>query len=143
MSQTWKRVTLVLCAVFLAQSGCSRKPKEPFTRQPTYSVRGQLLVQGQPAGGVQLIFNPSQLEGWEGPFPVAFTEPDGSFQVQTYGSADGAPAGTYAVTAIWLTPGEQEERPDLLQGRYASMSTTPVRVEVQAQENQLQPISLQ
>jgi len=125
----------------LALYGCGPAP-EPFPRQPTFPVSGHVLVRGMAAANVQITFTPIDITTWQGPFPTADSEADGSFRVRTYEVADGAPAGRYYLTFVWPTPGEQEERPDRLQDRYSTVTSLSPQVQILAQSNQLTPINL-
>jgi hypothetical protein len=68
---------------------------------------------------------------------------DGAFQVSTYGKNDGAPAGDYAVSFVWLLTGPEtgsEWTP--LPRRYMVPGQSGVRVTVNEKENELQPLQL-
>ncbi len=70
----------------------------------------------------------------------------GRFRLSTGGTFDGAPAGSYAVTIIYLSPetkvDDQNAGPDLLKGKYRAAATTPLRVEIKAGDNELDPFEL-
>jgi hypothetical protein len=56
--------------------------------------------------------------------------PDGAFQLTTFNTNDGAPAGAYALTVTWASPprpGYEDEGPDRFGKRYAD-PRRPVRV---------------
>jgi hypothetical protein len=110
----------------------------------TFPVRGQVLVDGQPAEHARLVFFPlggdAQLHRL---VPRATTDANGFYELMTYRSGDGAPLGEYQVTAVWKGPlpadagsedfslADYEDRPDRLKGRYESPEKTPLRLTIQ------------
>jgi len=116
---------------------------------PVYAVRGQLLIQKQPAANALVIFTPvqdAQPEKWPKGFPRGKVGEDGAFQLTTYRDDDGAPAGEYAVTVLWLVKNKDDEESefDRLQGRYADPAASKIRIEVKADRkgNKIEPIHL-
>src|SRR5689334_6662664 len=86
---------LVLLLVGVAGCGSSNQPA-------LYPVQGKVVVDGQPAANVMVRFNPL---GDTSPLPLAsqgITGSDGTFTLSTHQTADGAPAGQYAVTFQWF-----------------------------------------
>jgi len=134
---------LPICVlVVMMLAGCGRRQGPDQPRQPTVQVRGRLLVQEVPASGALITMTPVNTSGWVGPFPSAFTEPDGSFVAQTYGVTDGAPPGSYVLTVIWPEETEDDEPPDRLHGRYEDVGTSKLKVEVQSDPTELGTIRL-
>src|SRR5262245_47855051 len=79
-------------------AGCAKKSK----RLPVYPASGQVLVNGKPAAGVFVYLWPASIEsGLDAYCPHAQTDESGRFTLATYDTGDGAPAGTYTVTAEW------------------------------------------
>jgi hypothetical protein len=82
-------------------------------------------------------------------FPRGRVKADGSFAIGTYGPDDGAPPGEYKVVIVWLPP-NADERPLLPSGRhpnklpdlYSSATTTPLKVQVKEDPNDLPPYQL-
>src|SRR5262245_41559951 len=64
-----------------------------------YSVRGEVFLNSQPAAGAWVHFHPVDEEECAPAF--AQVQEDGSFQLSTYGTNDGAEAGDYVVTLNW------------------------------------------
>ena len=96
----WTGVTAVcLAAMSLSAAGCGGIP-----RKPVYPVSGKVLYRGQPAAHVRLILTPVGDAGPDALRPRAYTNPDGTFQLGTYASNDGAPAGQYVVSLRWPRP---------------------------------------
>jgi hypothetical protein len=120
---------------FLAGCGNGQKPAIP--------VQGQLFYKSgekgtEPAGGAVVVFHPIPAD----PSPTAIkpigeVRQDGSFSLTTYKGDDGAPAGEYAVTVIWLEkpvgPRLGENRglaKDRLEGRYSDPSSPKLKATV-------------
>jgi hypothetical protein len=133
--------TVILLAVSFA--GCGKGPKGP-PRVPTFPVKGQLVLDGAPTPGVFLVFHPTGVDaaGGEVIRPRSRTANDGSFQVGTYESADGAPIGTYKVTVQYQPLVEQDgdikAGPNVVPAQYTRPDTTPLTVEVKEGENTLE-----
>src|SRR5688500_5193837 len=88
-------VVAALCLCLAACSGESGPPKKTC-----YPTKGQLFVKSQPAAGALVILRPqdeSNLDQWFAGFPHGQVAADGSFELETYGEKDGAPAGNYVV----------------------------------------------
>lgn len=114
------------------------------TRRPVYPVRGKALFRGKPAAGALLIFN---LVGEPDPKvvkPQGVVESDGSFEVSTYGEKDGAPAGEYAVTFVWLIENPKTKKHwSPLPTRLMQPDQSGLRVTIKEEgSNELQPFQL-
>jgi len=129
-----RTVVLLCCGALLLvlSSGCggSRKPWENV-----YPAAGQVKFAGRPIGGAQLTFYPKDKSVPATIRPTATTEVDGSFEVGTFGTDDGAPAGEYDVTVTWrpligegsaLSPG-----PNQLPARYSNPESSQLKVVVE------------
>lgn len=114
-------------------------------RPEVYPVEGRLTVSGQPAEGALLSLHPVGGENFDqrGSRPWATVEADGSFAVSTYGEGDGAPAGEYAVSVVWLENPNSASPADKLDGRFANPQQSQWRVHVQEGENVLEPYSIE
>ena len=122
--------------------GCSAGCGGPADNRPlVYHVSGTLLVGGVPAGGAHVAFLPAA----GGACPVAVTGPDGRFRLTTRAAGDGAPAGEYVVTVLWLNHGvsvDPCECPDptihdRLHGVYADGTKSSLRADVHAGANEI------
>jgi hypothetical protein len=114
-------------------------------RQPHYPVAGRVLVDGLPPAGAIVTLHPLEATAWAYPSSTAIVQDDGTFEIATW-EERGAPAGEYAVTLRW-TPLEvsgEDFAPseNLLPAAYGRLHTTPLRVTIAAQPNQLPPIEL-
>lgn len=131
-------IALVTCG-----SACGKNEKN------VYAVQGQVFVNKKPAANALVVLTPLQdaeTEKWPNGYPRGHVQEDGVFRVTTYREGDGAPAGEYAVTVLWMVAeiGERESQVDKLQGRYAEPKASLLRVEVKAdrQGNQLPAFQL-
>lgn len=120
-------------------------------RVDVYPVRGSVLVGGKPTAGVQLRFHPA--DATDQIFPRAATDDSGSFQLGTYESQDGIPAGEYAVTASWkqidaggedieMHPDEMADAEEKLDVAVTDPMTTPLKVTIGESDNQLEPFNI-
>jgi hypothetical protein len=104
-----------------------------------------VLVNDRPAARAHVILHPLDDPDPHAMRPHGDVGPDGRFQLTTYQSNDGAPAGQYAVTVVWPTPArspDDEEGADRLRGRYSDPKRTTLKVQVEAQSNELDPFRL-
>jgi hypothetical protein len=113
--------------------------------QRTYPVRGKVLFRDKPAdGAVVTLVRLGENDAKSGR-PSAVVRPDGTFRLSTHGTFDGAPTGAYAVTIIYLSPekkvDDQNAGPDLLRGKYSN-AASPLRVEINPMDNELEPFLL-
>jgi hypothetical protein len=130
--------------------GCG--PSEPGMK-PVFSVHGAVFVNGKPAKGAVVMFHPLPVTA--GRFDMVRSRgtvgDDGTFQLSTYETADGAPEGEYAVTVYW--PGKRAGKPaaddegtdlppDQLGLRFNDPAKTPLKATVKAPETRLEPFQL-
>jgi hypothetical protein len=80
-------------AVFALVFGCGETKNSQL---PVVPAKGKVTVNGQPGAKLMLVFVPSKTE--QGVKPSTTTSADGSFDVRTYTTGDGAPEGEYKVT---------------------------------------------
>jgi hypothetical protein len=129
-------------ALILGIASCGRSD-----HPPVYPVSGQVFFKGKPAEGAQVTLIPLDEGDSKGPRPGAQVKKNGSFRLSTYASYDGAPAGRYAVIILYRSPeriiDEENAGPDLLRGRYSDPRTTPLRVEIKEESNDLGPFHLE
>lgn len=127
----------------LLLAGCSTA--DPWPKR--YPVSGSVRVDGKPAVRAIVTFHPkaSLAPGGKSFSPSTFTDDDGSFQLTTVDAGDGAPAGEYTVTVVAnyiVKDGQDVSVPDLLGGCFADPKTSPLKVTVREQVNQLEPFDL-
>lgn len=134
-----------LCLGLASCTGASGRPKKVC-----YPVKGQLFVKSQPAAGALVIFHPQgggSPEEWADGYPRARAAADGTFELETYGEKDGAPAADYVVLVSWSgTPAsdqsEETVNVDRLGGRYSDPATSSLRAKVNSGPTELPPIRL-
>ena len=103
-------------------------------RGTLYPAEGQVFLNKEPLAGALVVLYPQGVSD-EKPVPSrAQTGPDGRFRVSTFGTADGAPEGEYAVTVVQY-PLQQDgsgwvSSPNALPKKYASPKTTDLRVQI-------------
>lgn len=126
----------VLCLVPL---GCA----DPRFK-PVHPVRGEVTFEGKPAAGAAVTLHPLNVPEHPWTKPSAEVNEAGEFVVSTYKAEDGAPAGTYAVTIVWLPKGFAGplEKGNKLPARYADKETSGLTVEILPQENVLPAFTL-
>ncbi len=119
-------------------------------RRRVFPVHGQVLYEDKPTPGALVIFHPLNDSDPQAPRPVARVGADGSFAPTTYRADDGAPAGEYAVTVVWVkevdnqdAPREEQREPrNLLPDRYGKPDTSGLRVQIKEGRNDLPPFRL-
>lgn len=132
------RQSLALIAVVLLSFGCEGN-KGPRV----YPVKGRVILNGQPAANVRVMFHPEQ--PWEGTMsvPAAWTEADGTFTLTTFSANDGAPAGDYRVVLeVPEYRTNKGEGPNRMPDPYSNYQTTPLKAHVDPQPNDLAPIEV-
>jgi len=128
-----------LVAVLFCGCGDSGPP-----RAPLHPTSGTVIVDGQPAAGVQVRFrpaaNPNALDAL---VPFGATDEDGVYTLGTYEPGDGAPAGRYKVTLFWSDrpPGPQPGE-DQLGGVYTLADRTTLEATVGEGEQTIPPFEV-
>jgi hypothetical protein len=116
-----------------------------------HPVQGKVMAGDKPAGGALVMFHAEGADINSVP-ATATVGPDGTFTLAT-GNKAGAAAGRYVVTVVWPDPtkkpteqqammGLAPDAPDLLGGRYGTRQTSPLRAEVKAGPNSLDPFDV-
>jgi hypothetical protein len=110
-------------------------------RRKLYPVRGKVLFEGQPAEGALVTLHALDASDPMEVAPRAYVQAGGSFAIGTYASGDGAPAGEYKVSVVWLPPDARERAlsgsfPTKLPASYSDPKTSGLRGEVKEQPNE-------
>ncbi|HBI42350.1 MAG TPA: hypothetical protein DDY78_05750 [Planctomycetales bacterium] len=129
----------LIAATALACASCGPAAKKVFP------VHGKVFFDGQPAKGAYVIFYPpaDNKDFTKGDQPRAQVGDDGSFQISTYKTNDGAPAGKYAVTIYWEKKSESGDDGAVAPlGKYAAAATTSLQAEVKEGPTELPPFQL-
>lgn len=116
----------ILPALFLLLPACGE------SRKKVYPVSGEVFVDGKPAPDAFVFFHPVNQPDIHVPF--AQVDENGKFQIATYMSADGIPAGEYIVCFEWRERSgllkQNFDGPDRLGGRYYDKSKSQYRVTI-------------
>jgi len=105
--------------VVVAVAGCGGS-EAPVTVHP---VRGQVFYDGKPAAGVRVYFVPTSAPTVPRvpTNPHGVTAADGTYELSTFGTNDGAAEGGYQVVLNWPEPapeGDERSNTDKLLGWY-------------------------
>ena len=120
-------------------------------RPKVYPVQGKVSVKGQPADGAKVTFFPTSPEASSGAIKVppssGTVDASGVFQLETFKPGDGAPAGDYKVTVVWLEPPPANaqgifNQKDRLQGRYTDPKTSQLQAKVENGGGEIPPFDL-
>jgi hypothetical protein len=135
---TRRALILVEILALLACVGCS--PTSVINLVP---VEGRLIIDGRPAHGCVVIFEPCDTGATTGPQSIGFTDVDGRFRLVTSGNRIGTVQGKHRVSVIpngeaAMTVGveagaEHSEKPpvtDLVPKRYQSAETSGLEANV-------------
>jgi hypothetical protein len=144
-----QRITLTAIATTVALfaaaviAGCNRSGG---SRVATIPAKGSITYQGQPMSGAFLALHPKSGTRRDVPTSTAVVRPDGSFQLSTYDSADGAPEGEYVVTVQWhklvKSGSDYQPGPNLLPQKYSDPAASDATVKIASGQNELPPIVL-
>jgi hypothetical protein len=113
-----------------------------------HPVRGQVFYRGTPAEGAKVVLYDTNRQDATTPFPTDVVQADGTFRLTSYEEGDGAPAGTYKATVIWLEPipegvnREMYSPADRLGGLYSNPERSPFEVTIVEGVNELEPFEL-
>lgn len=132
-----------LTVIALAAAGCGKSTND---RVKVYPTNGQILWQGRPLAGAMVVLHPKGARDPRSLPARAATDKDGRFHATTYETADGAPAGEYAVTVQYYPLKRQGESyvpgPNSLPQKYANPATTDLSIRVAEAPTTLQPLNL-
>ena len=133
-----RKLVAAMAVTVLCCGSCARNDG----RVPVFPVRGRVLVGDKPATKAFVVLHPIGAQDPQALRPYGHAGADGSFKLTTYEADDGAPAGEYLVTVVWLAPGGGEDPPDLLKGRYRNPDSSPLKATVQKAPTDLAPFKL-
>ena len=126
-------------------AGCGGADRSDAPTADLHTIRGLVLVDGQPAAGAQVILHPQASTVLGMVTPHGEVADDGSFVVTTYEFGDGAPEGLYKATVSWqpvLNPNRSEPDygPEKLPIRYQDPMQSGIEFQVKPEANELAPI---
>jgi len=132
------RIAFVVSLMGCCLAGCSSGKKAPVC----HPVHGTVTSKGKPLAEAVVVFHRvgGDVEGNQKPMAIA--KADGSFDLTTYRSGDGAPPGEYAITVelrALTTGGEEPVRngPNTLPARYAKPESSGFKYTVVEGDNQI------
>jgi hypothetical protein len=133
------RLSLVLGCVL---SGCARDD-----RPACHPVRGTVTLADKPVAEATVVFHPTKPLAGHSLKPIAYTDAQGNFELTTFTSGDGAPAGDYAITVVLREPkqvGEELVRDGkhLLPFRYSDPQKSGLSFTVKAEANVVPALKL-
>jgi hypothetical protein len=145
-----RRAALYAVALLtVAPVGCSKTEDH----REVFPVKGQLFVDKKPATGAIVWLHNIELVGGAAdpvaranePRPRGIVQEDGSFEVSTYGTGDGAPVGRYRLAIFWTKnsgPGD-DGGINLLPARYQNPKNSDLPIiEIKSEPNVLPPLYL-
>jgi len=129
---------MAACTAVVFAAGCSGEKKIP-----TFPVTGKVLTaDGGPVDRALIVLH-LQSSNATAPKPRGTTNADGSFELSTFNTGDGAPEGRYQVSIErWLRKDPNESPVNHLPPNLASPTTSGIEVEVKAGPNALDPFKL-
>jgi hypothetical protein len=141
------RVAVALLTCMLMVSCGKSGDRVKGVRLPVYPAKGKLMMGDEPVPNATLTFHPvkkfprevAQIR------PSAHTNKDGTYEVSTYGSNDGAPAGDYSVTVSWrgAEPNlRNEEEDELAPVQFRNATTTGFKTTLKEGENTIQVFNM-
>ncbi|TWT34838.1 hypothetical protein [Blastopirellula retiformator] len=134
-------------ALIASLAGCSGASGDSPGVTP---ASGTVSYKGKPLEDAFLSLYPVAAASGEPniPLPRARSKADGTFQLSTYNTGDGAPPGKYQVAVSWagslqgLTEEERDARPERLPRKYTKPATSGIVVEIGDTETKLPAIEL-
>jgi hypothetical protein len=143
-------IGLALFAMGLfAATGCGSSNNAD--RLPVFPTSGTVSIDGQAPTGAFVVLHPKadyqRSPDGELVRPHGLVRGDGTFELTSYSSNDGAPTGEYIVTlelrkVVQYSGGDAGPGPNLIPAKFAKPNTSPVIVRIEAGTNRLPPISL-
>jgi len=123
-----------LCCV-----GCGRKD----VRVPTFATQGRVIAaDGTPVSHALVVLHPLENTA-SAPRSRGTTDSEGQFQLTTYDTHDGAPAGQFAVTVEqWIRDDPNLPPRNHLPISFAKTESSGIRISIAPTENQLGPIQI-
>jgi hypothetical protein len=139
-----------ICAALLsAVVGCGSSENAAWL--PVFPASGTVSVDGRPPAGAFVVLHPKagyqRAPDGELVRPHGIVREDGTFELTSYKTGDGAPVGEYVVTfelrkVVTYPSGDAGPGPNLIPSKYAKPNTSPVTVKIEAASNSLPPIVL-
>ena len=109
---------------------------------PVYPVQGSVVFSGRPPAGAQVVFHPVGKTGVDALRPSGQVDAEGNFNLTTFKTGDGAPAGDYDVTVEQWVSKNDNPAVNLLPARYLLTRSSGLHATVAAGENQIPTFKL-
>ena len=140
--------TIALVALLLPTAGCGSSQNRD--RVPVFPTKGSVKLEGTSPKGALIVLHPKrgkQASDGNAIRPYATIHSDVTFELTSYDSNDGAPAGEYSVTVelrkvIKYPNGGAGPGPNLVPKKYTKPDTSPLLVQIQPGLNDLPPLVL-
>lgn len=122
-------------------------PRGPVRPVAVHPVGGKVIMDGKPLANAAIVLHrvgeskvPANLH------PRATAAGDGTFKLETFDPADGAPEGEFVAT-VFLTEesvvdGEKQAGPNILPAVYSKPETSPLKLKITSSTRELQPLQL-
>lgn len=122
-------------------------PRGPVRPVAVHPVQGKVILDGQPLANAAIVLHrvgdpkfPKNLH------PRGKATGDGTFRLETFDPADGAPEGEFVAT-VFLTEevevdGEKQAGPNVLPTVYSRPETSPLKLKITSATKELQPLEL-
>jgi hypothetical protein len=136
MRRYWS--ALVIAIAFGAMQGCSGGSED---RPELFPVKGAAKYNGQSMTGGCVSLVPVTHDSRVKIPPFGLVDEDGVFQITTYETGDGAPAGDYSVTVSW-SDDDVDSPSDLFKGRYRNPKKPVAKFTVKEGANEIPLIDL-
>lgn len=135
-----KLLLLPFLTLILTEFGCSNG------RVPVYPTEGKLLINGQPAANVFVLFHPLDSKP-DSLRPSATTDNEGKYRLTSHEAYDGGPAGEYTVTLLYEPVNSplmrQKGKPPQIPANYTKPQSSPLRAKIEAQpKNEIAPLAI-
>ena len=146
-----KPIWIVPVLTLWMMTGCGEQSLQSAAL-PTHPTTGQLTINGVPVKGaiVRLFPVAPAAEGSSPIVPTGTVREDGTFELTSYVTGDGAPQGDYLITLEWPDPSLVSSRdampgdaPDRLKHRFFNPERSKLKAHIAAGENRLEPIVLE
>lgn len=122
-------------------------PSGPHRPVAVHPVKGKIIMDGQPLPNAAIVLHrlgdsklPANLH------PRAKASADGSFALETFDAADGAPEGEFVATVFLneesVVDGEKMAGPNILPTVYSRPETSPFKIRITSSTKELQPLEL-
>ncbi|MDB5346342.1 MAG: hypothetical protein JWP89_4719 [Schlesneria sp.] len=137
----------ISAAVAAALLGFWFYPSGPSRPVAVHPVKGKVIMDGQPLANAAIVLHrvgesklPANLH------PRGKATADGSFALETFDAADGAPEGEFVAT-VFLNEetevdGEKMAGPNILPTVYSRPETSPFKIRITSSTKELQPLEL-